>query len=332
VLNFTIPFEIVESTNSIREVELLVSKDRGRSWLAVARQPVESGKFTFRADSNGEHWFSFRTVTATGNVASLNGQPQLRILVNAKESMIVLPSQPGESGPITPPKPERFRTGNEPKLPSQVKQSAQPTLSANIDHSETSESTAEPERADSEEPRRILAPKLPGFELPEPGKSREKNLLDDLLSGMEPFMDVQPVAVRNTLASERTVVKSDVAPNTSSIPQIPVDSPAGGITGIALNNTATGSQIVVRWNAGHELWRDAQIDVLRSSTQEGPWSPIAINLPNNGEYWWFITPEDLKPFYVAVRIRSLEGGIQTDVTKSVITVDPRLSQFQRPRP
>jgi hypothetical protein len=99
-----------------------------------------------------------------------------------------------------------------------------------------------------------------------------------------------------------------------------------------LNTTTTGSQIVVRWNTGHGFWRDAQIDVLRGGTPEGPWSPIAINLPNSGEYWWFLTPEDLKPFYVAVRIRSVEGGIQQDVTKTVITIDPRLSQFQRPRP
>jgi len=213
-----------------------------------------------------------------------------------------------------------------------VKQSVQPTLSTNTDKSETGESATEPEQADSEGHSRILAPKLPGFELPEPGRNQEKNLLDDLLSGMSPFMDVQPATVRNTPTYENTAGKSNVAPNASISPKSPVDSPAGSITGIALDNTTTGSQIVVRWNRGHELWRDAQIDVLRSNNQEGQWSPIAINLPNSGEYWWFITPEDLKPFYVAVRIRSLEGGIQLDATKSVITVDPRLSQFQRQRP
>jgi len=343
VPNFTIPFEIGGTSNSVREVELLVSKDRGRRWLAVARQPVESGKFAFRADSDGEYWFTFRTVTATGDVTPSNGQP-LRVQVKTNESAIVLPSQPSDSGPLTPPKPQRFRTGDEPKLPPQSKQTVQPA-SNTTDEAESSESTTEsvrtdPLRTDAERPARILAPKLPGFEIPEPGRYREQNVLDDLLSGMSPFMDVQPALSRSTPPLESIASKSNVAPavpgpSQSSVQpprQSPVDLPAGGIAGITLNPTEKGSQIVVRWNPGQGLWRDAQIDVLRSGAPEGPWAPIAINLPNSGEYWWFITPEDLKPFYVAVRIRSVEGGIQQDVTKSVITIDPRLSQFQRPRP
>jgi len=330
VPNFTIPFEIGESAHSVREVELLVSKDRGRRWLAVDRQPVESGKFAFRADSNGEHWFAFRTTSAAGNVAPINGQPQLRVLVNVNEPMILLPSQPSEPGPLTPPKPERFRTGNEPKLQSQPKQPPQPTLSTNVDVSESSESLTEPEGTGIDESTQILAPKLPGLELSKRQGDHERNLLDDLLSRMSPFMDVQPTPVRNVSTHGGTPGKSSVPPNTSTDSKSPVDPQAGGITGIVLNNTTSGSQIVVRWDPGLGFWQDAQIDVLRSNTQEGPWSPIAINLPNSGEYWWFLTPEDLKPFYVAVRIRSVEGGIQMDVTKSVITIDPRLSQFPKP--
>jgi hypothetical protein len=342
VPNFTIPFEIGESASSIREVALLVSKDRGRHWLSVDRQPVEKGKFAFHADSDGEYWFAFRTATTTGNAPS-NAQPQLRVLVNAKET-IVLPSQPSDTGPLTPPKPQRYRTGSgdEPKLPPQQNQSqlAQPTQSVpstKTDEAESSELTTNPAQTDTEKPPRMRAPKLPGFELPEPGRKQEGNLLDDLLSGMSPYMDVQPAMPKSAPPQASVSSKSNIAPavpNSAQSPVVPspVDLPAGGISGIVLNPTETGSQIVVRWNTGRELWRDAQIDVLRSGTPEGPWSPIAINLPNSGEYWWFITPEDLKPFHVAVRIRSVEGGIQQDVTKSAITIDPRLSQFQRPRP
>jgi hypothetical protein len=95
-----------------------------------------------------------------------------------------------------------------------------------------------------------------------------------------------------------------------------------------LKPTAKGAQIVVKWNTGQELWKDAQVDVFRKGEKEGPLSPIAINLANNGEYWWYLTPEDLKPFHVAVRIRSFYGGTQMDVTQSIITIDPRLSMLQ----
>ena len=284
VRNFTIPFEVSESTSAIQEVELLVSRDRGRRWHSAAKQPVETQKFTYRADADGEYWFTFRTITATGNVSALNGLPQLRVLVNTSAPTVVLPSQPSESGPLTPPKPVRFRDDQAPK----------PQQSVQVQKSEVS----------------TLGPRLPGLELPEEEPNRDADLLDHLLSGMSPFLDVQPVAVKS-------------APEKASFKPPVVNAPVGSISGIFLNQTATRPQIVVRWNAGQELWRDAQIDILRSSTKEGVPSPIAINLPNSGEYWWFLTPEDLKPFHVVVRIRSLYGGIRTDVTQTAITIDPQ---------
>ena len=310
VPNFTIPFEFdsEESANSIRDVELLVSKDRGKRWHSVARQPLESKKFSFRADTDGEYWFSFRTITLTGNVM-MSGAPRLRVLVNTKNPTIVLPSQSGESGPLVPPKPARFRNENEPKPPQLTK---------------TDEPETKPDKPNDkkniEESIQILGPKLPGFEPPNAEKNREGDFLDDLLSGMSPFLDVQPVQVKIISNNQATADKS------STTPQTLTDIQAGGITSIVLNDTAT--KIIVRWNTGHELWHDAQIDILRSSMKEGPWSPIAINLPNNGEYWWFLVPEDLKPFYIAVQIRSLNGGIHLDITQSAITIDPKLAFFQ----
>ena len=331
VPNFTIPFEVGESTTAIQEVELLVSKDRGRRWHTVARQPVESGKFAFRADSNGEHWFAFRSATVGGNVTPFNGQPHLRVMVNVDEPMIVLPSQPSESGPLTPPKPERYRTGNAPKLQSSPALTPQAATWEPKNDEPESESETETESASPEETAQVLAPRFPGFESPDQEKSYEGDLLGNLLSEMSAFMDVQPVAVSRVPSDNRITptFPSTPAPLTSL-----ADAPVGSITGVALNTeTETARlQIIVRWNGGEEPWQDAQIDVLRGGTKEGPWTPIAINLPNRSEYWWYLTPEDLKPFYITVRIRSLHGGIREDVTQSAITIDPRLAQFQRPRP
>ena len=323
VPNFTIPFEVGESATGVREVELLVSKDRGRRWHFVDRQSVESGKFAFRADAGGEYWFAFRTVTANGNVDSFNGQPQLRVQVNTNEPMVVLPSQRSESGPLLPPKPERYRTGNEPKLPSPL------TALAETKESETDAPESKPERVHSEESVQFLAPKLPGFVPPDRETNPTGSLLDDLLSGMSPFMDVQPAIVGRIPSDSRAL---PALPHTST-PRVPTsfaDSPVGGITGVDLNPVAAGQQIIVRWNAGDGLWQDAQIDVLRGGSKEGPWFPIAINLPNSGEYWWFITPEDLKPFYIAVRIRSAQGGIREDVTYEIDLKSKLALQHQRP--
>ncbi|MDR1962755.1 MAG: hypothetical protein LBQ50_03140 [Planctomycetaceae bacterium] len=99
---------------------------------------------------------------------------------------------------------------------------------------------------------------------------------------------------------------------------------AGSITGISLNTTSNRPQIIVKWHIGDAPWRDAQIDVLRGAVAQGPWQPIAINLQNNGEYWWFLTPADLKPFFIMVRIRSVHNGVSSDVTESPIEINPAL--------
>ena len=334
VPNFTIPFEIEESANSIREVELFVSKDRGKRWTSVARQPVESKKFVFRADSDDEYWFTFRTATTTENAAPISGPPQLRVLVKTtREPTVILPSQPSESGPLIPPKPERYRGERIPKPQPKPQESAD-TSGAETEKPEsevlesevpeTGETETASEQEDAESTSRILAPILPGFEPLEP---RGRNLLDDLLSGMRPFMDVQPVEVSREFPNNSAVPAVPKSPPTNPA-NPPSELPAGSIARIDMNTTSARPQIVVKWNPGHELWKDAQVDVFRSSTKEGPWTPIAINLSNSGEYWWFLTPEDMKPFYVAVRIRSYIGGTLMDVTHSPVAIDPKLSLSQ----
>lgn len=324
VPNFTIPFEISGSAGIIREVELLVSQDRGRRWNVVARQPVETEKFAFRADGDGEYWFAFRTVTLTGDVNPMTGTPELRVLVNTKNPAAVPSAQRSESGPVIPPKPERFRSGNTPRpqpQPMQLTKAEEPKTSEPIADERTTkpESEAKPEKGNAERSTQVLVPKFPGFDLPEPETNREGDLLGDLLSGMSAFMDVQPVEI-----------KRNFVPQDSHLPRPSTETSAGSIAGIDMKNgTDTRSQIVVKWHTGGEPWRDAQVDILRSST-EGQWSPIVINLPNNGEYWWYLSPEDLKPFYIAIRIRSLHSGSSVDVTQRKIEIDSRLAVFQSP--
>ena len=348
VLNFAIPFEVSESASSHGDVELLVSHDRGRRWHSFARQPVESGKFAFRADGDGEYWFAFRRVSTAGSLAPFSGQPHLRVLVNTNETIIVPPASTTDSGPIIPPRPERFRpesrTQPQPMQLNRTERSETETAEAApreavASESVTGESVTDtllllPERSTAGQPRPAFGPRLPGFDPSAAVRNYEGALLEEVLSGMSPFMDVQPVTVRRAVPNHPVAnVAPAVETHTASAAGQPfIDMPAGLITGIDLHSTAARPRphIIVQWHTGNEFSHDAQIDILRSSTKEGPWIPVAINLQNSGEYWWFLTPEDMKPFHVAVRIRSLIAGIQMDVTQSVITIDPaKLAQFQR---
>ena len=332
VPNFTIPFEIGGPANAIREVELLVSKDRGKSWQFVARQPVETGKFAFRANTDGEYWFSFRTITATEMVNPMTAQPELRVQVNTGNPAVASSQQqpqPSESGPIVPPRPERFRP--ESHTPTQQPMQPAKTEEPKTDEPATevepqTKAVANVERGSVEKPQ-ILAPRFPGFDPSAPENNRNGDFVDDLLSEMSQFLDVQPVAVRSTPDNQVATDRSKAA-----LPKFPADVPAGSISGIVLNQEAR-PQIVVRWHTGQEqLWSGAQVDVFRYGMHEGQWSPIAINLPNNGEYWWYLSPEDLNPFYIAVRIRSPHGGNSVDVTQEKIEIDSRFAVFQSQRP
>ena len=441
VLQFSIPFEVGESAISFREIEILVSKDRGRRWHTAGRQSIESEKFPYQAAADGEYWFAFRRVPMHGNLPPFNGQPQLRVLVDTTgelESIFVQPMKSSESGqtktgPITPPKPERFQPNrtktpntktpdNAPTAETSTPATSTPAELISSDSSDSSENqdtqksnvalsgdtpvgnpldkqlgnplgmplgmpllvairphSAEGD-AEGEEsgdagagrefglgqesglgqelgadvPRQPFGPRLPGFEPPDPTKASEGDFLSNLLNDMRPFMDIQPVLTGPTLPRPHSASQAsspELSALTASSRSLSVGQPVsgqpvssgettvGGITGISLNQPNSQDseprfRIVVQWNPGQERWEDAQIDILRSSTLAGPWIPIAVNLPNSGEYWWFLTPEDLRPFHVAVRIRSLSAGIREDVTQSAITIDPsqvdtKLAQFQR---
>ncbi|GHT20946.1 hypothetical protein FACS189419_01050 [Planctomycetales bacterium] len=328
VKRFTIPFEVrsIGTADPVKEVELLVSKDRGRHWHIADKQPISAKKFEYTADSEGEHWFAFRTVTASGNITSRNTSPQLRVFV---ETLLQPQTQTQNrtetvSGPVAPPKPQRFRKeSGEPNPPETQSPRAESA-------SETSFKLKKKENAPE------ILPSFPGLEAAATVPVPEENLLDDIFDDMSSFLAVPPAQKaanapqfgdddkiagnQNTKVDEK---KDERKPpeSTPSENAAAEKFAAGKITGLGVNvEDAVKPQVIVRWDSGDSVWEDAQIDVLRAADKSGPWQPISINLPNKGEYWWFLTEEDMKPFYVAVRIRSVQGGTKTDTTREAVKI------------
>ena len=343
VHHFAIPFD-AGSSSVFREVELFVSRDRGRHWQFVARQSIESGQFPFRAPADGEYWFAFRRLATagSGSPAPFSGSPQLRVLVDTTIPAIELPP-PTETRALTPPRPQRYQPGNRVALPTMVTtQTAQTEASASEPESrldntinntitgfapltvpprmQVPQSEAPKSETPQPEVQRLpFGPRLPGFD-PSAAVRDQRDLLEDLLSGMSHFMDVQPV-VRRAVPSDPIAERAiPTAPSPSDSPSDEV-VPGGIAGGEIIPDSERPPRIAVKWHRGPESWHDAQIDVLRGSTREGPWIPIATNLPNNGEYWWYLTSADTaRPFYLAIRIRSFTGGVQMSITPS-ITID-----------
>jgi hypothetical protein len=320
---FSIPFELHPDTSGdpVQEVELMVSTDSGTRWYAAVKVPVKTKKIDFRAEQDGEYWFSFRTITLSGIVKQTGTGPQLRVLVDTavpQESAAVPPTPspvsaqpPVSEGVITPPKPMRvkdektvkteepkFETGTEAKPVQKMKPAAMPQLIS---------------------PDGTVAEVKPAAK-PALNQSESDVMVQQLLNGMDKFYDgtlkdIKPVP------QKQATPKPPVASNAAGKPPLPPEKPVqpGSITGISLNQQGQQPQLVVKWNTGGEQWKDAQVDVLRSFNGQEPFFPVAINLDNTGQYWWFLSAEDFKPFYLRIRIRST-AGIFADSTKTPIHI------------
>src|SRR5688572_3949195 len=68
---FAIPYRIDAAASAAQrpvEVQLYVSTDRGAAWKLHSKVPPEQGRFTFKAEKDGEYWFLVRTKDSTGHV------------------------------------------------------------------------------------------------------------------------------------------------------------------------------------------------------------------------------------------------------------------------
>ncbi len=97
---FSIPFDIRAdgSADPVKNVELLVSKDRGGQWHSAGKKPVEAKIFEYVAEDDGELWFTFRTITLSGTTRHSGGGPTIRVLVDATKPVLTLDMKQQESG------------------------------------------------------------------------------------------------------------------------------------------------------------------------------------------------------------------------------------------
>ncbi len=59
---FSIPFKVDNANESYIEVQLYLSRDRGKSWQFHSRQKPDAGEFPFRSSGDGEYWFALKTL------------------------------------------------------------------------------------------------------------------------------------------------------------------------------------------------------------------------------------------------------------------------------
>ena len=100
---FTIPFEIkVDDLREMpTEVELTYSSDHGMNWFPYGRVRPENKQFLFRAPTDGEYWFIFKTYGQDGLVKEPRRRgPMLRVLVDTIPPKLTLDAEQKSTGEI----------------------------------------------------------------------------------------------------------------------------------------------------------------------------------------------------------------------------------------
>src|SRR5262249_6276577 len=101
---FRIPFQADANDRRIRQVQLYVSEDQGRTWQQGATARPEDQAFTFQAQRDGVFWFAVRTADADGrhNPATLDQlQATLKVCVDTQPPKVLLQAQPAPAGSVS---------------------------------------------------------------------------------------------------------------------------------------------------------------------------------------------------------------------------------------
>ncbi len=102
--SFRIPFTTLPNERRLREVQLLVSTDRGLRWTVTATASPEQGYFPqFTAPQDGFFWFAVRTVDTQGKSYPATDdalRPGLRVLVDTVAPTIALEALPPQNGSV----------------------------------------------------------------------------------------------------------------------------------------------------------------------------------------------------------------------------------------
>jgi hypothetical protein len=99
---FRIPFQ-ADVGGRIKQLQLYVSQDQGKSWHPVVTVTPEQRHFDFRAPQDGLYWFAVRTVDQDNRAfpLSMEGvQPGLRVVVDTRPPVIHLTALPPRDGDV----------------------------------------------------------------------------------------------------------------------------------------------------------------------------------------------------------------------------------------
>lgn len=101
---FKIPVQVAsDKLGQIKELRLFVSTDQGQTWDLVKSAEPTQQSFTFRAQGDGEYWFTLAYVDQAGVVEPPDVRrepPGLKVVLDTRSPMLELKALPREEGKV----------------------------------------------------------------------------------------------------------------------------------------------------------------------------------------------------------------------------------------
>jgi hypothetical protein len=100
---FRIPFNPGPNAQNLKQLQLFVSADQGRTWVQSSTVAPDQQKFQFTADRDGVFWFAVQTVDLQGKAypPSMEGaQPSLKVIVDTQPPVVQLQPLPPRTGEV----------------------------------------------------------------------------------------------------------------------------------------------------------------------------------------------------------------------------------------
>jgi hypothetical protein len=98
---------------------------------------------------------------------------------------------------------------------------------------------------------------------------------------------------------------------------VDLSKPDVQLLGAELNIMAKTPGLVIRWNARDRNFGPRPITLLYAERMEGPWTPIAANVENNGRYEWTMSPCAPSTVFVRVQAVDLMGNVSMAQTTTL---------------
>jgi hypothetical protein len=94
------------------------------------------------------------------------------------------------------------------------------------------------------------------------------------------------------------------------------------LTAAEVGSGDLAGQLLLRWRVDDEHLEPRPIGLFYSSRPAGPWSTIATNLENTGEYAWHVERHVPSRIYLRIEARDLAGNRAAYQTSDPVTIDP----------